>query len=92
MAELDELRGQMDDLNRALRDLLQERARLAVEIADVKHMAGLPMFDPEREAEMMARVLANAPEGFDPDTLERLLGEVFAASRGLVIGRHRAGG
>jgi chorismate mutase len=87
-AELDALRAQMDALNTRLRDVLQERARLAGRIADHKHAAGLPMVDAPREDAMLARLLKDSGEGFDRATLEVLLRSVFAASRALVVARH----
>ena len=88
MAELDDLRAEMDVLNERLRDLLQERARLAARIADHKHARALPMADPAREAAMLDRVLADPGEGFDASTLRALFLAVFAASRRLVERRH----
>jgi methylated-DNA-protein-cysteine methyltransferase-like protein len=73
----------MDRLNIRLRDLLQARARLAVEIAHWKAARGLRVPDAARERDMLARLLLDPPEGFDHATLERLLRAVLRASRQL---------
>lgn len=78
-------RAHMDRLNARLRDLLQERARLAVEIARWKRDQGLPVADRAREQEMLDRLLARPPRGFDRATLQRLLRTIFAASRRLAV-------
>jgi chorismate mutase len=78
-------RARMDRLNARLRDLLQERARLAVEIARWKYARGLPVADRTREREMLDALLARATAGFERATLRRLLRAVFAASRRLAV-------
>ncbi len=74
-------RARMDRLNRQLRDLLQRRARLAVEIASWKAARGLGVADPARERAMLDAMLRTSGEGFDRATLRRLLRAILAASR-----------
>jgi chorismate mutase len=78
-------RARMDSLNARLRDLLQERALLAVEIARWKSTRGLRVADPAREQAMLDRLLARPTPGFDRATLRRLLRTIFAASRRLAV-------
>ena len=79
--ELARQRARMDRLNRRLRDLLQERARLAIGIAAWKAARGLPVVDPVRERAMLARMLESPPPGFERPVLRRLLGAILQASR-----------
>jgi len=74
-------RARIDRLNLRLRDLLQQRARLASDIARWKRTAGLPVEDRTREQHMLDMLLAEPGPGFDRATLRRLLLAIFAASR-----------
>ncbi len=61
--ELDALRARIDELDRAIVDRLNERARLAIEAGRLKEAAGRDgVRDPEREREVLLRV-AMANEG-----------------------------
>jgi chorismate mutase len=75
----------MDRLNARLRDLLQARARLAVDIARWKQRQGIAAPDPAREEEMLRRVLRDAIPGFDRAELRRLFVVIFRASRRLAV-------
>jgi chorismate mutase len=77
------LRAEIDAVNLALRDLLQQRARLVARIARTKRARGLPIADPEREAAMLEALLDAPGAGFDRETLAGLLRAVLAASRAL---------
>lgn len=84
MHEIDSLRREMDRLNRQLRDLLQQRARLALRIGRIKRQRGLRLADPARERAMLAAVLRRPGKGFDQQRLERIFRAVFRASRTLL--------
>lgn len=81
--ELAGLRQRVDTVNRALRDLLQERARLVRDIATRKRAAGLPPVDPERERQMLDDLLRAPGEGFSPSRLRRLLASIMRHYRSL---------
>jgi chorismate mutase/prephenate dehydratase len=57
--DLDGWRGRIDALNAKLVDLLNERARCALEIAAFKSKNALPIHDPKRELEVLAKVVAH---------------------------------
>lgn len=59
---LDNCRRQIDDLDEAILRLLNERAGLAVEVGRLKREAGLPIYAPSRESEVMER-LASLNQG-----------------------------
>jgi 3-deoxy-7-phosphoheptulonate synthase/chorismate mutase len=80
---LNELRGQVDNINLQILDLLNERARLASEIGKVQQQLGVSFYDPQREAQMLT-ALQQANEGpFSNDTIKALFREVFRASMAL---------
>ncbi len=53
---LDELRQTVDQIDDELTRLLSKRFDLAESIADLKHSASLPIYSPEREAEILSRL------------------------------------
>jgi chorismate mutase len=59
-ARLEELRRRIDDADAAWIERLVERAALTLEAATLKTGAGLPLLDPEREADLVARQRAVA--------------------------------
>jgi len=56
------LRARVDEVDRRLVRALNERARLVQEILSAKAEAGLPVYDPRREEEILRRVV-EANEG-----------------------------
>lgn len=53
---LEELRGRIDELDTRIVDLLNERARVALEIGRQKRRDGAAVFAPEREASVFSRL------------------------------------
>jgi len=82
-AELQQLRAEVDAVNRELRDTLQRRARLVARIAGRKRDLGLPLADRQREREMLEALLAAPGDGFDRDELATVLTQLFACYRRL---------
>ena len=54
VAELTALRDQIDEVDKALLNLLAKRLELVAEVGEVKSRFGLPIYVPEREASMLA--------------------------------------
>lgn len=86
--ELAALRQRIDAVNRALRDLIQERARVVRAIAARKRALGLPALDPAREREMLADLLRAPGEGFAVPELRRVLALLMRAYRRLCVDAH----
>ena len=63
---LEEMRSQIDDLDRQLVELLSERARAALRIGHLKAATSLPVYEPGREKVIYANVRA-ANKGPLPD-------------------------
>src|SRR3954467_12919392 len=61
-ARIEDLRTRVDEVDRELIRLLNERARIVQEIVAIKAEVGKPLFDPKREEEILRRV-ADQNEG-----------------------------
>ena len=81
--DIDRLRAEIDALDDQLVGLLQARARLAQRIGELK--GGSPAYRPEREAQVLRRVAAQAGAPLGAETLTRVFREVISACRGLEV-------
>jgi len=84
--KIDDWRRRIDEIDRRLVELLNERSQCAVEIGRLKRAAALPLYQPEREQEILENVEAANP-GPLPDTairrlFERILDEARSVERG----------
>lgn len=82
---IDDWRRKIDEIDRKLVELLNERSRCALEIGRLKRAAALPLYQPEREREILETVEAANP-GPLPDTairrlFERILDEARSVER-----------
>lgn len=62
---LDELRLAINGLDRTIQDAFAERMELCRQVALYKQENGLPIFQTEREAQILERIRKEAPEGLD---------------------------
>ena len=81
---LSKLRDQIDAVDQQIIDLLAERLRLVGEVGEVKTKHGLPIYVPEREAEMLAKRREEAekkgvPASLIEDILRRTMRESYAS-------------
>lgn len=53
---IEELRSRVDEVDRELIHILNERARIVQEIVTIKAEAGKALFDPKREEEILQKV------------------------------------
>ena len=93
---LEELRQRIDELDDQLLQLLNERARVVVEIGKLKNKTDKPVYAPDREKEVFARI-AEANKGPLPDRClvaiwRELMSGSFVLERPLRIGYLGPGG
>jgi len=85
---IDDWRRRIDELDQQLLKLLNERARCALEIGHEKHRKGLPIYQPERENEILANV-ERANAGPLADTaIRRLFERIIDEARALERAAH----
>lgn len=81
VAELAALRDQIDEVDKELLRLLAKRLDLVAEVGEVKSRHGLPIYAPEREANMLASRRDEAQAlGVSPDLIEDVLRRVMRES------------
>ena len=83
MSDIDRLRARIDQLDEALVRLLNERAGCAVEIGHVKELAGIGVYQPAREAEVLAHVRSVNAGPLDGDALVRVFERIIDEARRL---------
>ncbi|MGF1722252.1 bifunctional chorismate mutase/prephenate dehydrogenase [Vibrio kyushuensis] len=84
--ELNELRDQIDAVDKQILDLLAQRLSLVEKVGEVKSEHGLPIYAPDREAAMLAsRRLEAEKKGVPPqlieDILRRTMRESYASEK-----------
>ena len=62
LTNIEELRNRIDVIDEQLVRLLNVRVACAVEVGRLKHEAGLPIFQPERETQVLNSVRRSAGE------------------------------
>ena len=79
---LEEKRKKIDELDDEIVSLLARRMELAAEIGKEKVYAGLPIYAPDREGEVLRKVAEFAQNHhLNPETVTRVYGEILKASR-----------
>ena len=85
---IEELRDRIDKLDESLVKLLNVRVQCAVEVGRLKNEAGLPIYQPERESQVLSKVRTSATELAGPLTadavvriFERIIDEARRAER-----------
>ena len=81
LARLAELRAEIDSLDGQILELVAKRVRAALAIGEIKRRLGRPIYDPEREREILQRLAARAPEPLSPETVKRIFERLIDESR-----------
>ncbi|MFZ4551387.1 MAG: prephenate dehydratase [Aquabacterium sp.] len=81
--QLADLRVKIDSLDQQLLDLLNQRARLAQAVGEVKKLDGSPIFRPDREAQVIDRAKNRNPGPILNDSIAPIWREVMSACRAL---------
>ena len=82
--ELTRLRDAIDRVDEVIVKLLNQRAKYACEIGEIKAILELPIYAPEREKQVLAHVRGIAAEGpLGPDAIARLFERIIDEARSL---------
>jgi chorismate mutase len=82
-ADLDDLRKRIDLLDESLVRLLNARAACALEIGRVKREIGVPIYQPDREAEVLRNVQSVNHGPLDQEAIKRLFERIIDEARHL---------
>lgn len=80
---LSPLRRRIDEVSQELLRLLNERARLALEIGQLKRADGAEVYQPLREQEILAELVQRNPGPLSAEHVRRIFTEVISACRAL---------
>jgi len=83
MGDIDNLRQRIDAIDRQIVQLLNERAGCALEIGRHKEAVGQPVYQPAREAEVLASVRAVNRGPLDDAAMTRLFERIIDEARRL---------
>jgi chorismate mutase len=83
VSRLDDLRRQIDSLDERLVELLNARAACALEIGHEKKLAGLEVYQPSREAEVLGHVQRINMGPLDDEAMKRLFERIIDEARRL---------
>ena len=83
MTPIDDLRRRIDEIDAQLVALLNARAACALAIGQEKKAAGLEIYQPEREAEVLGHVQAINQGPLDNGAVKRLFERVIDEARRL---------
>lgn len=80
---IDEIRTRIDELDRLLLKIFNERADLALQIGEIKKELGLAVYDPAREKRIFEAMQAANPGPLDNGAIVRMFERVIDESRRL---------
>ena len=78
--DISELRSRIDDIDAQLSSLFLQRMEVSAAIGAYKKERSLPVYDPQREKEIIDKIAQNSPKEL-ADYVARLYEEIFALSR-----------
>ena len=79
--DIDDWRKEIDDIDEKLVELLNRRSRCAIEIGRIKRERRLPIYSPEREAEVLSLVVRHNGGPLEQDAIRRLFERIIDEAR-----------
>ncbi len=73
------LRGQIDGLDKQLLELLNQRARVAEQVGEIKRAEGTPFFRPDRVAQVIDKIRAANPGPLKAEHVSAIWREIMSA-------------
>lgn len=83
MSSIDQWRDKIDEIDKQLVELLNERARYADEIGKIKEQLGMEAYSPKREKEVLENILKHNGGPLNNLALRRLFERIIDESRKL---------
>lgn len=83
MDSIEQWRQKIDDIDKQLVELLNDRARAADEIGKIKEQLGMEAYSPKREKEVLENILKHNSGPLNDMALRRLFERIIDESRKL---------
>ncbi len=83
MSSIEHWRDKIDEIDKKLVELLNERARFADEIGKIKEQLGMEAYSPKREKEVLDNIMKHNRGPLDNLALRRLFERIIDESRKL---------
>lgn len=83
MSGIDEFRAKIDNVDKKIIDLLNERTEYSTEIGKIKNEHNIPYYHPEREKAIIEKLQGYNTGKFPQQAIESIFREIFSASRAL---------
>lgn len=74
-------RRRMDEIDKKLVELLNERCKCALEIGHIKHQSNIPLYQPAREKEVLANAENNNQGPLSHAAIRRLFERIIDEAR-----------
>lgn len=81
--DISDWRDEIDRIDEELVKLLNQRSQCALEIGRIKHELGIPVYSPNREAQVIHHVMSVNPGPLDGAAIRRLFERIIDESRTL---------
>jgi chorismate mutase-like protein len=78
---LDEYRVSIDEIDRRIVALINERTRVVHEIGKVKREAQLPVYEPKREEQVFANIISANQGPIPPEAVRRIFERIIDEMR-----------
>lgn len=82
-SRLDEFRVSIDDIDRRIVQLINERTRVVEEIGRIKREAQLPVYEPKREEQVFANITSTNQGPIPSDSVRRIFERIIDEMRTL---------
>ena len=79
--ELSRLRDAIDRVDEVIVRLLNQRAKYAIQIGEIKPVLGMAIYAPEREKQVLLHVERTSDGPLNPTTIRRLFERIIDESR-----------
>jgi len=79
--ELEQLRAEIDSIDRDILRLVAERVRLVLRVGEVKRARQMPVYDPAREKDVLEKLSKSPPEPLDAATVRSVFERLIDESR-----------
>ena len=79
--DINHWRKRIDEIDLQLAKLLSERSQCVIEIGKIKRQQQLPVYDPQREKEILEKLLRDNRGPLENEALKRLFERILDESR-----------